>query len=251
MEMKKKRTGFRRTRNMLMKAKRFVGGAVLAAGLMLGTGNALAQKKVKPAAAAVQEKKPQKEKIGLGLTLGAGHEFVSAQPRATAVIDASIKLPLRSSLFAAFGLNVPLKGGEHPVDVEELDIYLSTQVHKGLGLFAGGYISKHLWVSQLSPEAGLSLNLPAGFSAAASYSYLVGLEKPHLLIAKLGKDFLDGKVGIVAKCGYTLDSSGSGRVSVFVRPSDRLPRIGLDTIVIFNKKEVMFADTVLNAAWRF
>jgi hypothetical protein len=249
--MKKKRTRFRRTRKMLKKAGKFVGGAVLAAGLMLGSGAALAQKKAKQTSVAVAEKKPKKEKIGLGLTLGAGHEFVKAEPRATAVVDANIQLPLKSSLYAAFGLNVPLRDGEQPVGVEELDIYLSTQVQKRVGMFIGGYISKHLWVGKISPEAGISLGLPAGFSAAASYSYLVGLDKPHLLIAKVGKVFLDGQVGVEAKCGYTIDSSASGRISVFVRPNEHLPKIGLDTIMIFNKKKVMFADTVLNASWRF
>jgi len=252
MRSENKRIRFGRTTNALKRAGRFLGAAVLAAGLMLGSGKALAkEKKPKPAVAAVQEKKAEKGKAGLGLTLGAGHEFASKQPRASAVIDASIQLPLQSSLYAAFGLNIPLRENEQKVGVEELDIYLNTQLSERIGLFAGGYISKHLWVDKLSPEGGVNVSLPAGLSAAASYVYLVGLEKPHLILAKIGRDFISGRLSVVTKWAYTVDSSGSGRVGIYVSPKANLPKIGIDTIVIFNKKEVMFADAALSARWSF
>jgi len=184
----------------------------------------------------------------LSASFGAGHEAVSGEVRATQRFDYSLPLPYgKASL--SFGQYATLSDGKSQVGLEEFDAYASLPIYARLSAFGGGYASKHLWADRVSPEGGLFLGLPEGFDAAASYIHLTGLDEPHLLLAALGKDFFEGDLRIVGKAGWTIDSGGSGRLRIHVKPADGYPLIAADSIAIFDERKVLFLDTTLSACW--
>lgn len=184
----------------------------------------------------------------LSSTFGAGYEAKSGQARATGRFDCSLPLPYGKASFA-FGQYATISDKESRMGLEEFDAYASLPIYAGLWAFGGAYISKHLWVDTMSPEGGMSLGLGRGFEASASYIRLTGLDEPHLLLAALGKDFLDGDLRLVGKAGWTVDSSGSGRLRLQIKPADGYPMLAADSIAIFDGRKMLFLDTTLNACW--
>lgn len=236
------------------KAGRFIAASFLVAGLMFNNGKAYAREtggEGKSAAMAKLREKEEQKKHGLKLTLGAGYDYFLKEPRTTALFNANISLPLRTTLSAALGIYVPLNGNEHPVGLEEFGVYLNTKVNNHITTFCGAFLSKHLWVDLLSPEGGIDIELRHGYSIALSYVYLMGLEKPHFLLLKAGKEFLDGRFGIVAKGGWAIGTGGSVRLGFILRPKTNFPEIGLDSIVMFTPYKFTFADSTLNVSWSF
>jgi hypothetical protein len=218
---------------------------------MFNNGKTFAREDEGGSAQTSKMREEKQKKYGLKLTLGSGYNYFLKQPRATALFNANISLPLRTTLSAALGVYVPLNGNEHPVGLEEFDVYLNANVNNHITTFCGAFISKHLWVDVLSPEGGIDVNLGYGYSIASSYVYLVGLEKPHFLLFKAGKDFLDSKFGIIAKGGWAIGTGGSVRLGLILRPTTNFPEIGFDSIVMFNPHKVTFADSTVNVSWSF
>lgn len=252
-----------RDSSVCAKARKAFAAGVLAAGLMLVSGAAAAEEPVERNAA-MAEKSPAEDppaqesaarlqadskpppKASLGLSLGTGFDAIRAEPRIFATASGTVPLPLRMEAFASLGVASEAGGAK----IEESTLELSHRT--GLLTIAGGmYTSAHLWTDKLSPYGTMALKLPKGFSVSGDYVYLVGLEHPHLVLLKAGKDVLDGKMSFFVKGGWTIPDGWSARAGISLAAVKDFPVITLDSVVMGDGKRVTFSDTILSANWKW
>jgi hypothetical protein len=70
-------------------------------------------------------------------------------------------------------------------------------------------------------------------------------------LLKVGKDLLDGKVSLFVEGGWTIPNGWSARAGASVSPAKDFPVISIDSVVMGEKRDVAFSDTIMSAAWKF
>jgi hypothetical protein len=230
----RKRNG--RMRRAAKRAGKFLAGAVLAAGIMLS-----------PMKARADEKPKEREKIGLNVKMGVAYDYLTAEPRALVSLSAGIPLPLRMRLDAAMGFATKFDG---EAKWEELNANLNIPITGPVGIDLYAYNNTHLAVTKLSVGGDVVVGLPFGAAIVAFEHILDGGQRPLIGILKI--DAIKNKLAIFTHGGWvTNKDAGVARGRIYYTPKKDYPTIGVDTIFIFNKNELLFVDTLATLDWRF
>lgn len=231
---KRKRQG--RIRRMARKAGRYLAGAVLAAGLMLSPMEVMAKKQG-----------AEKPRLGLNVKMGAAYDYLAKETRALISIGAGLPLPMRMRLDAAMGLASAFDGVAR---WEELSVNLALPIAGPVAMDAYAYNNAHLAVTELSVGGDIALGLPFGAAIVAFEHILDGGQRPLIGILKV--DAIRGRLELFAHGGWVTNmDAGVARGRVYLTPGKDYPTIGVDTIFIFNRKGLVFVDTLAALQWRF
>ncbi len=223
-------------RAALKRAGRVFASALLVSGLMLS-----------PMRARAEETRPQ-EKVGIGVRVGAGYSHLDKEPRALAIVDARVQLPLKLALSGSVGVSSTTKGD---AKWEETSLNLDIPIGPSpvfIDLY--GYNSRHMFVPTIGAGADIGVALPR-VVLIAGYEHLFDFGS-DLVFAVVKVDVIPGLLSLKASGGYTWASMlGSPGLGVTITPGKGVPEIGVHTFALVNKGGAVGIDTMATLGWNF
>jgi hypothetical protein len=193
------------------------------------------------------EAKPEPRNAGIGLKVGAGYNHLDEEPRALATVNASVPLPLKSSLSGSVGVSSSTDGS---AKWEETNLNLDIPIAGPVFIDIYEYSSRHMFV----PTLGIGTDIGAGFGRVtliAGYEHLFDF-RSDLAFGVVKVVAIPDLLSLKVSGGYTWASSGGSAGAGFtLTPGGWVPELGVHTFALVNKDGVLAMDTIATLGYSF